>query len=1085
MFPIANRESVRARKSRMTLVLAAGAAVSVSLFAQHANAQFTWTGAATGPFSNNANWLNGLGPPQHGSNTMLFFSPGNISAGVNATNDQGGANQTFNVNAMTFNNMSVANNCLIGNNNSSSNVFEFDPGAMPATITMQGYGLSQTSSGIAGAQMRLTTDLRIVGAGMGNLTFNNPIFEDGTPRKITVANTPATPLTGIFTLASPGTVGSPTLITTGNTFSGDLVLDGGSLGWSGGGPGEFGTGRVVVTSNGGELFMNGNNSSAGARFTTMRLDGNLRVVGTSSGAMNLVTPTGESPVPTLTGSGNLTISGQTANTFNIGTDSSAYTGVVTIDRFDVGMATGTSGGMQLLDTNGNLRGVSTFNVRNGGILSPVNSVSGQAANSDRIANTATVNLASGTLRLIGTGSASSAQTNVTEVVGTINGSGFSTLTAESATGATKSTTINAENLSRADRGTFLFRGTGLTSTGLAVGAANGDGTLNFDGAANTGYIVVPASTAVDLVGGDGSLGTNRKILPYAAGDTTATGAGSTFVTLDSIGGKFAVHPLAASEYATTLTGDATNNVQLTTATANADPVTVNSLVLTNSGANHGSITGSGTITVTSGAVMAADANTAASISNNIAFGPAEGHVYTPGFGGLTITGNLTGAGGLTKSGGGSSNNTLFLRGDNSGLTGPLTINAGVIDFNSANALPGTGQIVTNGAGVGTTGVAAGLFYSGTTPYTLSRDLAANSGWMTIKALDATTPGGANLTITGQISGNAGMNYQATPNGADIYISPTGGVNTYTGPTRLAAGNIHFASDAALGAAGGEMSIEGATAVLEGDWTTSRIINNGGATINTNGHNAVLNGPMINFNSSLAAFTNAALTKTGLGSLTLNSNANSLGGPITVSAGSLIINGTIPGSANAVTVAANALLGGSGQVWRNITISSGGTLSPGTGAGILTENGNLTISSGANFAVDLLGPAAGVGYDQMAVSRANVAVADASSNVTVNGANLSVTLGYQPSPSDLFFILTKDGTTPVSGTFAGLAEGATVSLGMFNGSPYTAQISYLGNSATNSLTGGNDVVLYNAVPTPGALALLGIGGLLAARRRRAR
>ncbi len=184
------------------------------------------------------------------------------------------------------------------------------------------------------------------------------------------------------------------------------------------------------------------------------------------------------------------------------------------------------------------------------------------------------------------------------------------------------------------------------------------------------------------------------------------------------------------------------------------------------------------------------------------------------------------------------------------------------------------------------------------PYTLSRDVAANTGWLTFKALD-TTVGGGNLVIAGQISGNAGVNLQATAGGADIYVSPTSGSNTYTGPTRFAGGNIHFGSDAALGN-GGELSIENATVVLEGDWTSSRIINNGGATINTNGHNAVLNGPMMNFNSALAAVNTAALTKVGAGSLTLNSNANSLGGPIAVNAGSLIINGTIPGSANAVT-----------------------------------------------------------------------------------------------------------------------------------------------------------------------------------------
>ncbi len=447
----------------------------------------------------------------------------------------------------------------------------------------------------------------------------------------------------------------------------------------------------MVTSNGGELFVNGNNSGNGARFTTMRLDGNLRVIGTSAGAFNLLAPTGagETAVPTLSGSGNLLISGQTANAMNIATDSSGYSGSVTLDRFDVGVATGTSGGMQISGANGNLRGVATFNVRNGGILNPFNTASGQAANSDRISNTATVSLASSTLRLIGAGSATSAPVNVTEVVGAINGAGFSTLTAEAGSGSTKSTTINPEAFSRVDRGTFLFRGTTLGSGTLAPNATpNSDGTLNFDGASNTGYITLPASAASGQVGGDGSLGTNGRILPYAVGDSSATGAGTTFVTLDAIAGapsKVNVRPLAASEFATTLSGDASNNVQLTAATANDGAVTVNSLMFAANGANHGSVTGVGTISVTSGAILAADPSVGASISNNIAFGAVEGQVYTPGAGGLTITGNLTGTGGLTKSGGGTSSNTLFLRGDNTGLTGPLTINAGVIDFNSATA----------------------------------------------------------------------------------------------------------------------------------------------------------------------------------------------------------------------------------------------------------------------------------------------------------------------------------------------------------------------------------------------------------------
>ena len=60
------------------------------------------------------------------------------------------------------------------------------------------------------------------------------------------------------------------------------------------------------------------------------------------------------------------------------------------------------------------------------------------------------------------------------------------------------------------------------------------------------------------------------------------------------------------------------------------------------------------------------------------------------------------------------------------------------------------------------------------------------------------------------------------------------------------------------------------------------------------------------------------------------------------------------------------------------------------------------------------------------------------------------------------------------------------LGAVAGNPFTAQISYTGNFTTGLVNGsGNDVVLYNVVPAPGAAAgLLGLGALLITRRRRA-
>jgi PEP-CTERM putative exosortase interaction domain len=72
----------------------------------------------------------------------------------------------------------------------------------------------------------------------------------------------------------------------------------------------------------------------------------------------------------------------------------------------------------------------------------------------------------------------------------------------------------------------------------------------------------------------------------------------------------------------------------------------------------------------------------------------------------------------------------------------------------------------------------------------------------------------------------------------------------------------------------------------------------------------------------------------------------------------------------------------------------------------------------------------------------------------------------------------DGVDPIAGTLFDLPQGAT-----FTAAGYTWQVSYVGDSATNSFTGGNDLALQ-LVPEPGT-SLLVAGGLmiLALRRRR--
>ncbi len=87
--------------------------------------------------------------------------------------------------------------------------------------------------------------------------------------------------------------------------------------------------------------------------------------------------------------------------------------------------------------------------------------------------------------------------------------------------------------------------------------------------------------------------------------------------------------------------------------------------------------------------------TGAFIGMNVALGGSTGYFHAQG--NLHVQGNITGSGGLVKSGTG----LMVLNGDNSGLTGGFTINAGNVFFSTDNNLGAPGQpIIFNGIGQG-------------------------------------------------------------------------------------------------------------------------------------------------------------------------------------------------------------------------------------------------------------------------------------------------------------------------------------------------------------------------------------------------
>ena len=179
-----------------------------------------------------------------------------------------------------------------------------------------------------------------------------------------------------------------------------------------------------------------------------------------------------------------------------------------------------------------------------------------------------------------------------------------------------------------------------------------------------------------------------------------------------------------------------------------------------------------------------------------------------------------------------------------------------------------------------------------------------------------------------------------------------------------------------------------------------------------------------------------LTSAGDGTLDLTAD-NTYTGDTTVNSGTLLVDGSQ--TASAVTVNSGATLGGIGTV--GSVSATGGTITPGNPApGILIDAGALSLAAtstptNSTFSVVLDGTTPGSGsgdYSQMQVAGA----------IALSGVTLSGTLGsdFTPTLGSTYTIIDNTGTTGITGTFSGQAEGSIVQI---SGMPF--QISYVGGT----------------------------------------
>jgi autotransporter-associated beta strand protein len=419
--------------------------------------------------------------------------------------------------------------------------------------------------------------------------------------------------------------------------------------------------------------------------------------------------------------------------------------------------------------------------------------------------------------------------------------------------------------------------------------------------------------------------------------------------------------------------------------------------------------------------------------------------------------------GFTKTGVG--NAYLFSSNSYDGLT---IVGDGILWVSNSVALGTTnyGTVVSNGAtlvlvgAIGVTNESLTLNGSGESSSwgALDAEYAQTNIWagpITVNAESTISPwlSTSVLRIIGPITGSGGV----TKIGSGTLYFEGSTANTYAGTTRVNSGTLLLKKSVPDGAVPHGLVINGRVQLLALNQIAdvSDVTIGGAGLLSLNGYSDYIDelsgGGAVDLGTEYLVIGdgNGSSTYGGVisgtgrlykfgssGTITLTGD-NLYTGITYVDYGKLVINGYQPQSTAYVWT--TGTLGGSGTVGEIYVSSSGGRVAPGTSSGILTCSNVTFTSSSGHYAVDLQGPAAGTGYDQLNVRGTN----------TLANAALDINLAFTTpvAVGQQFTIINNDGTDLITGVFNGYPEG---SYWLQNG--FKVVISYFGGS------GNNDVVL---------------------------
>lgn len=323
--------------------------------------------------------------------------------------------------------------------------------------------------------------------------------------------------------------------------------------------------------------------------------------------------------------------------------------------------------------------------------------------------------------------------------------------------------------------------------------------------------------------------------------------------------------------------------------------------------------------------------------------------------------------------------------------------------------------VLSGDGAGEAGypgalrIAAGFVGTYAGPITLAADASMTS-----------QDGNSIMTVSGVISGTS--NLWKTSNAGLLIFS---GANTFSGTMDNFGGILRLDHALALqnstlvGSAG---TVQFGSAVAGNEFTFGGLAGTRALTLaNTSGVAIALrvgnNGTARTYSGILSGA--GSLSKVGTGTFTLAS-AQSYTGNTTINAGTLLVNNASGAGTGSGTVIVNSsgVLGGTGFITGAVTVNAGGSLAPGTPIESLAT-GALTLAPGSTYEVEI---------NSSGTPTADVT--NVGGNVSLGGSLVLSDIATVPVALPLgikFTIMTYAGTR--TGTFAGLAEAATIAVGL--------------------------------------------------------